>query len=196
MIGFLLAAAMGQPVAEAERAFAAQAQREGQWTAFRATSTADAIMLTPGPVKVHTLLAGAKDPPKAVAWGPMRTVTSCDGTLAFSTGPYRQPDGRGGRYLTVWQRQADGGWKWVYDGGTTEPVAPALPPPSLREDRATCGGAAPAPPAASKVAGGASADGSLVWRLYPGPIGKSYLLRVDYRIDERWQNATTTLVGG
>ena len=38
---------------DAERAFAADAQKIGQWTAFRKWSTPDALMFTPQPVRVY-----------------------------------------------------------------------------------------------------------------------------------------------
>lgn len=28
-----------------------------------------------------------------------------------------------GRYVTMWQRQKDGGWRWVWDGGEEDPAA-------------------------------------------------------------------------
>jgi hypothetical protein len=39
------------------------------------------------------------------------------GDLGFTTGPATINGKRGLFYVTVWVRQKDGGWKWVYDGG-------------------------------------------------------------------------------
>ena len=48
MIGLLLLAAASAPTAiDAERAFAADAQRIGQWTAFRKYAEATAVVFTP-----------------------------------------------------------------------------------------------------------------------------------------------------
>ena len=47
----------GQTLIDAERGFAVRAQRDGQWTAFRATADADALMFVPQPVKAQELLA-------------------------------------------------------------------------------------------------------------------------------------------
>ena len=41
---------------DAERAFAADAQQRGQWTAFRATATEEAVMFVPQPVNAQAFL--------------------------------------------------------------------------------------------------------------------------------------------
>jgi hypothetical protein len=43
-------------------------------------------------------------------------LTSCDGTLGYSTGPWTRPDGKRGSFGTIWRRDADG-WRWIYDDG-------------------------------------------------------------------------------
>lgn len=118
---FLAAAAPGAaaPTAiEAERAFVADAQTKGQWTAFRAWSTPDALMFAPQPVKAHEFLKGRGDPPTAVFWWPGESFVSCDGETAVNTGPWVREWGKSvGYFTTVWQRQPDRSWKWIYDGG-------------------------------------------------------------------------------
>jgi hypothetical protein len=122
---------------DAERAFAADAKTIGQWTAFRKWSTDDAVMFVPQPANAHDFLKDRKDPPKAIDWWPTASYVTCDGKQAVNTGGWRRPDGSVGYFSTVWQRQADGGWKWVLDGGddlkTTRPH-PAEPP----VQRASC----------------------------------------------------------
>jgi hypothetical protein len=140
-----LAAAAGS-VADAERAFAAKARAEGQWTAFRAFADPQAIMYAPGPVPVARLLAGKADPAASIAWAPARTITACDGTLAYSTGPWTRPDATpGGTFGTVWRRGAQG-WRFVYEGGHD---GRAMPAGDIEEDRAACPVPSPslAPPA-------------------------------------------------
>lgn len=88
MISLLLTAAAAPPVETAERAFAAMAQAKGQWTAFRAFAAPDAQMLLEGQQPAVSFLKDRKDPPVSVMWSPARTVTPCDGSLAFSTGPW------------------------------------------------------------------------------------------------------------
>jgi hypothetical protein len=117
-------------VIAAERAFADLAQSAGQWTAFRATATADALMFIPAPTNAQGWLAGRADPSQSVRWQPHSVTISCDGSLAATTGAAQWPDGSHGYFVTIWQRQGDGGWKWVADmgGPVSEPLgAPARP---------------------------------------------------------------------
>lgn len=142
----LLAAAAGMPTAiDAERAFARDAQRSGQWTAFRKYADKDAVMFTPQAVWAREFLKGRKDPPKAVRWWPAHSFVSCDGRTAVNTGPWILPDGKAhGYFTTVWQRTGRN-WRWVYDGG--EPLSGALPtPPKPQVHRASCRGKAPGAP--------------------------------------------------
>ena len=111
---------------DAERAFAADAQVLGQWTAFRKWASAAAVMFTPRVTGAQGFLAPLKDPPRAVFWWPGRSYVSCDGTLAVNTGPWVRGYGKSvGYFTTVWQRQKDGGWKWIYDAGDELPTARA-----------------------------------------------------------------------
>ena len=102
---------------DAERAFAADARTIGQWTAFRKWSADDAVMFVPQPVNAHEFLKDRKDPPKVIDWWPTASWISCDGSMAVNTGGWKRPDGNVGYFTTVWQRQSDGGWKWIVDHG-------------------------------------------------------------------------------
>ena len=102
---------------DAERAFAADAQKLGQWTAFRKWGASDATMFVPQPINAQTWLKDRKDPAKAIDWWPTASYVSSDGSLAVNTGGWKRPDGAVGYFSTVWQRQPDGGWKWIVDGG-------------------------------------------------------------------------------
>ena len=68
MIAALLLAASVPSAIDAEYAFARDAQRIGQWTAFRKYADRDAVMFTPQAVWVQTFLKDRKDPPKTVRW--------------------------------------------------------------------------------------------------------------------------------
>ena len=121
----LLAAAEPAPMTaiDAERAFVADAQRLGQWTAFRKYAAPDALMFVPQPIKAHDFLKDRKDPPVSVYWWPGRSYVSCDGTIAINTGPWVRGYGKSvGYFTTVWVKQSDGGWKWVYDAGDDLPA--------------------------------------------------------------------------
>ena len=118
MIALLIAASAAIGPLDAERAFAADAQKLGQWTAFTKWSHDDALMFVPKPVNAHTFLKGRKDPPVAIFWWPTKSFVSCDGNTAINYGPWVRDGGRAvGYFTTVWERQPDGSWKWVYDGG-------------------------------------------------------------------------------
>src|SRR5690242_12844109 len=156
MIAALLLAAAASPAikapamtaVDAELAFARDAKRLGQWSAFRKWVDTDAVMFTPQAVWAKTFLASLKDPPKAIDWRPAHSFVSCDGRTAVNTGPWFTQDGKlAGYFTTVWQRTPRG-WRWAYDGGG--PVAPGATAPTGKPQihRASCTKApgAPIPP--------------------------------------------------
>jgi len=172
ILAMLLAVAAPQTAIDAERAFAADAQKLGQWTAFRKYAADDAVMFVPQQTNAQAFLEDKKDPPVSVFWWPGKSFVSCDGTYAINTGPWVRQYGKAvGYFTTVWKRQPDGSWKWIYDGGDsletaraeggdikprlascTKPVRAPLPKLGL-----TQGGSS---------GGGHSVDGTLVWRWF------------------------------
>jgi len=165
LAALLLQATTPQSAVEAERAFAAAAQARGQWTAFRETAAPDAVMFQPGPVKAQDWLKDRKDPAKAVEWWPTESYVSCDGKLAVNTGGWRRGDGSVGYFTTVWQRQADGGWKWIVDHGDVTKT-PRERPAGPKILRASCEGK-PSPSPLKANPGildiQSSPDGTLRW---------------------------------
>lgn len=115
ILALALLAVAGPSVADAERAFAAQVQSGPQWAAFRETAAADAIVYAPGPVSAQGYFARLPEPAAKLSWGPSHTITSCDGTLAYSAGLWNA-GGRNGSFGTIWRREA-AGWRWLYDNG-------------------------------------------------------------------------------
>ncbi|MEO7503808.1 MAG: hypothetical protein ABIT69_01340 [Sphingomicrobium sp.] len=174
----LLVAAPAAPTAiDAERAFARDAQRIGQWTAFRNYAEPLAVVFTPQAAWAQVVYKDLRDPPRAIVWSPARSFVSCDRNLAINTGPWRNAKGQQGYFTTVWSRQKDGGWKWSVDGGDTlkTPLA-ARARPLVR--RARCAGLArvqrvyaATTPSLEQIADkapadagqGRSADGTLTW---------------------------------
>jgi hypothetical protein len=150
VIAILLLATSVPTAVDVERAFAADAQRIGQWTAFRKYADRDAVMFTPQAVWAREFLKDRKDPPRAISWRPSVSFLSCDGRTAVNTGPWFKADGtRAGYFTTVWQ-QTGGGWRWAYDGGGPL-VRPPAPSERPRVHRASCvtgapGAPVPAPP--------------------------------------------------
>lgn len=136
----LIAAAAIVTAVDAERAFAADAQKLGQWTAFRKYAAPGAVMFVPKAVYAQEWLRTRKDPPNSVKWQPAFGYLSCDGKVAINGGPWQRPDGSFGYFTTVWLHEElkDGPrWHWVYDAGDAlkEPM-PAPAEPVVR--RASC----------------------------------------------------------
>jgi ketosteroid isomerase-like protein len=91
---------------------------------FLKYSTPDAIMIANKPNRAHDILDpnAVVDPaaPK-LFWFPAWVGIARSGDLGVSSGPVEVGGVRRGHYFTVWQKQADGTWKWIYDGGTGSP---------------------------------------------------------------------------
>ncbi|MEO8453990.1 MAG: hypothetical protein ABI454_02425 [Sphingomicrobium sp.] len=187
MIAALLLAASIPSAVDAEYAFARDAQRIGQWTAFRKYADRDAVMFTPQAAWARDFLMDRKDPPKSVRWWPAHSFVSCDGRTAVNTGPWIRPDNSHGYFTTVWQR-AGRQWRWVYDGGDAQKKT--LPKPSrLQVHRAACRIKAPGapiippPPLSAEKARttpvdqgrGESADKTLGWDWKVGKKGERRL---------------------
>ena len=176
MLSLLVAASVVTAI-DAERAFAADAQKLGQWTAFQKWSTPDAVMFLPQPSNAHAFLKDRKNPPVAVFWWPGRSYVSCDGSLAVNTGPWVREWGKSvGYFTTVWQRQKDGSWKWIYDAGD-ELKVPRAEGGDVQPVKALCGGSPPPPPVPEmdpdvKYGSGQSADQTLRWNWSVGPNGE------------------------
>ena len=87
----LLAAAAFRPRSMPSAPSPRDAQRIGQWSAFRKYADETAVMFTPQAVWAHDFLKDRKDPPKSVEWWPDRSFVSCDGRTAVNTGPRSGP---------------------------------------------------------------------------------------------------------
>ncbi len=62
------------------------------------------------------------------SWEPERVEVLDSGTLAFSSGPVRDPQGKTvGTFNSVWRRGADGRWKIVFDKGCPPCECPPKP---------------------------------------------------------------------
>jgi hypothetical protein len=114
-------------VADAERAFAADAQTRTVNEAFVTAFAPDGIMFRPAPVNAHQSLAARPIPPEAnLRWTPAMTETAAAGDYAVSTGPSErgvrgQPPSGSGYFLSVW-RVTDGKWRVAFDAGNDGPI--------------------------------------------------------------------------
>jgi len=106
-------------VVDAEKAFAADGLAMGIKRSFQKHAAPDAIVLAPDPVSAQVNLAREEDdkggPP--LVWWPRWAGIARSGDLGFTTGPYTYDGEPKGWYFTVWARQPDGSWKWIFDGG-------------------------------------------------------------------------------
>jgi ketosteroid isomerase-like protein len=119
------------PVVAAERAFAVDGLALGVKASFLKHSAPDAIVIQPQPVNAHESLAKAPDArpgDPALEWWPVFAGISKSGDLGFTTGPYAVAGQRRGHYFTVWKKQLNGEWKWLFDGGTPSDPAGAPGP--------------------------------------------------------------------
>jgi ketosteroid isomerase-like protein len=119
-----------EQVRQAEIAFAA-AFRDRDRARFFAMVADDAVFLGPKKtlrgksqvVATWSRFFAAPAPP--FSWKPERVEVDGAGTLGLSTGPVVDPSGMAiGSFASIWQRQADGSWKVVFDG----PGCPAPAP--------------------------------------------------------------------
>jgi hypothetical protein len=199
-------AAQPSTIVAAEIAFARTARENGQWTAFRTFAAPGALIHgDSGPFAAEPWLATQTDPAEAVQWNPRAVVISCDGALAVSQGRLRTPDGKVGNFITVWERQAGGEYRYVFDAGGLD--VPQPPPRKVIEDGdivvtsidavrgliASCprGGAAIPPPPAipvgeeGKTDARLSRDGTLRYRWEHRDDGSRYAA-ADYFTEGRW----------
>ena len=132
-------------VAAMEDAFCALAKEKGLNAAFAHFAAPDVAFIDTDPRKFRGPAAvqermGPDQPGVALTWSAYYTDVSDDGTLGYNYGRYESrrsgKDGkevvRGGWFLTIWKRQADGSWKYTMDTGAPDrppaPPAPAAPP--------------------------------------------------------------------
>ncbi|MCB0633859.1 MAG: nuclear transport factor 2 family protein [Lewinella sp.] len=120
--------ALKEEIRQAEQAFNDLAASEGVQTAFLAFAAEDATIVRGDQVIKGKAAIGnyfdrqtLKD--VKLSWYPDFIDVSDDGTLGYTYGPYDfaavNPEGEvvesSGTFHTVWKRQPDGNWKFVYD---------------------------------------------------------------------------------
>lgn len=117
---FAHAAADPAEVVAAEKAFAADGVAMGIKGSFVKWAAPDGLVLAPDPVNAIEFYGKRPDNPNGarLEWWPLWAGVASSGDLGFTTGPYNVNGDRAGWYFTVWARQPDGGFKWIFDGGT------------------------------------------------------------------------------
>lgn len=204
-------------VAATDIAFSRAAGDDGQWTAFRDFAAPDAVLhLNEGPVHAQEWLARQQDPAEPAQWGPKNIWSSCDGTVAVTSGRFRNPDGKVGSYATVWKVQKGNSYLWAYDLGWLDDPQPP-PPDDLAEDTnaiivsgmamiegkaADCRRDQGPPPLSPQVKGlsswqhvGVSRDKTLQWA-YEHQADGTRRVAVFYLRDGEWQEAVNVRIPG
>lgn len=113
-------------VEAAERAFAADGLALGVKRSFLKHMADDAIVFTPEPTNARAFYEARTDEagPK-LEWWPAWVVAAKSGDLALSTGPSFLEGKPSGWFSSIWRKEADGAWRWIYDGGSAADPAPA-----------------------------------------------------------------------
>lgn len=122
------------PIVAAERAFAADAPVLGLTTSFNKWAVPDAVMIGGGQVRTVRDVFPPDVPRPAdearLEWWPNFAGISRSGDLGFTTGGVAINGQRTGHYFTIWKKQTDESWRWVYDGGSGASAADVPGPDS------------------------------------------------------------------
>lgn len=122
------------PIVAAERAFAADAPLLGLTASFNKWAVPDAVMIGGGQVQTVRDVFPPDVPRPAdealLEWWPNFAGISRSGDLGFTTGGVAINGQRTGHYFTIWKKQPDGAWRWVYDGGSGASAADVPGPDS------------------------------------------------------------------
>jgi ketosteroid isomerase-like protein len=115
-------------IAETEKAFTLMAQSDGIAEAFLSFAAEDAVLmrnntLIRGKEEIKALLQSEESENVSLVWEPDFVDVSASGDLGYTYGKftYTLTDSLGtenvmeGVFHTVWKRQADGTWKFVWD---------------------------------------------------------------------------------
>ena len=112
-----------QEVMAAEQAFA-QTMADRDHQAFASFVANDAIFFGgPEPLRGKQRVVDGWAPffegsDAPFSWEPAEVEVLASGTLALSSGPVRNADGElVARFTSIWQREADGTWRVVFDKG-------------------------------------------------------------------------------
>ena len=119
-----------QQLMEVDRAFNAMAQQEGLGKAFIDYAAEGAILMRQGnqmPIVGRAAIAEvySKIPGSPLSWEPTRAEIAASEDLGYTFGNYKIRNGEEvrshGVYVTIWEKQPDGSWKYVLAGGNATP---------------------------------------------------------------------------
>ena len=112
-----------------DREFSAMSVREGMFKAFLFYIADDGVILrdnsfpAKGKENLSTRFSGKTDTTFILSWEPLFEKISESGDLGYTYGLHTNTDKitgeiTKGTYITIWQKQQDGSWKFVLDSGT------------------------------------------------------------------------------
>jgi ketosteroid isomerase-like protein len=114
---------------QADRDFSDMSVKEGMFKAFLFYIADDGVILrnnsypSKGKDKLNERFAGKSDTDFILSWEPSYAKISQSGDLGYTYGIHTNTNKTTGEitkgtYITVWQKQTDGSWKFVLDTGT------------------------------------------------------------------------------
>ena len=112
-----------------DRAFSMMSESEGMHKAFLSYIADDGVLLRDGsfPITGKEAVVGlfnkTDDSGFLLRWEPLFERLSSDGNIGYTYGTFESVDSEGGTvsrgtYVTIWQKESDGSWKFVLDSGT------------------------------------------------------------------------------
>ncbi len=112
-----------------DRAFSDMSVKEGMFSAFLFYISDDGVILrdnsfpSKGREALRERFAGKSDTSFVLSWEPLYEKISESGDLGYTYGLHSSLDKATGQisrgtYITIWQKQSDGSWKFVLDTGT------------------------------------------------------------------------------
>lgn len=114
---------LSKQVFETERAFA-RTMADRDHAAFTAFLSDEAVFFSgETPLRGKAEVSGwwkryYEGPGAPFSWEPEKVEVLASGTLAISTGPVRDPDGkRIGTFTSVWRMEEPGRWRIIFDRG-------------------------------------------------------------------------------
>ena len=127
---------LAKQVKESEQAFA-KTMADRKFGAFADYVAKEAVFFGgKGPLRGRDAVVGAwmrffEAPAAPFSWEPETVEVLDSGTLALTSGPVHDPDGKViGTFNSIWRLESDGRWRVVFDKGcpVCEPAAPAEAP--------------------------------------------------------------------
>ncbi len=113
---------LASQVRAAETAFA-KTMAARDHAAFGSHVADDAIFFGQSALRGKSAIAAGwkpffEGPAAPFSWEPTTVEVLDSGTLALSSGPVRDPEGKQvGTFTSIWRREADGQWRVVFDKG-------------------------------------------------------------------------------